>query len=766
MPTTIKLKNSVTTTNVPSSLAQGEVAINVTDKKVWVGNAATTPVQLLGTGSDGSFTNLTVSGTTALNGGTTLGDASGDALTINSSAVSIPNGLNFDSNTFVIDATNNNVGVGTASPLGKLHASSGSFGGTVTVNANQLIAESSGNGGITIATGATSLGNIFFADSGDTADGFVQYDQSGRSLRFGTATAERMRITSTGDVVVGSSSALGGGKFSLITSLASANGVVVKDSATSYGNTNNFVLLQNSTAVTVGALTHPAANSLGVWGNDDIRFLTSGSATERMRIDSSGNVGIGTSSPTEKLDVAGNIAITGTGNLSLQRPLIPSAKDQGSPQIAFKYYSTGTTYTTGAQIQALTEAAWSSTSAPTNMVFYTVPSGSTTLVERMRIDSAGNLGLGVTPSAWSVGKAIQVGSSGDASLLGFSNSAYLTANAYFSSGWYYTGTTYATMYEQNSGIHKWLTAPSGTAGNAITFTQAMTLDASGRLLIGRTSDNSSFGGGLQLEGNTLAFQSIIRYSSNAAGAPALYLGRSKSATVGTNTIVASGDSLGSLIFTGANGTGYSDAASIGAAVDGNPGASADMPGRLVFSTSADGSATPTERMRIDSSGSLLVGMTTTGGIGVSVLPDLDTGGSINVRKNAAASGARYVIFDRSGTQIGAIAQNGTTGVSYQTSSDYRLKENIAPMTGALAKVTQLKPCTYTWKADGSNGQGFIAHELQAVVPECVIGEKDAVNEDGSIKPQGIDTSFLVATLTAAIQELKAEVDSLKAQLNK
>jgi hypothetical protein len=122
-------------------------------------------------------------------------------------------------------------------------------------------------------------------------------------------------------------------------------------------------------------------------------------------------------------------------------------------------------------------------------------------------------------------------------------------------------------------------------------------------------------------------------------------------------------------------------------------------------------------------------------------------------------------------QVGVIQTNGS-GTSYVTSSDYRLKENVAPMTGALAKVALLKPCTYTWKIDGSDGQGFIAHELQAVVPDAVTGKKDAVetyiDEDGNeqtrIKPQGVDTSFLVATLTAAIQELKAELDATKAEV--
>jgi hypothetical protein len=86
------------------------------------------------------------------------------------------------------------------------------------------------------------------------------------------------------------------------------------------------------------------------------------------------------------------------------------------------------------------------------------------------------------------------------------------------------------------------------------------------------------------------------------------------------------------------------------------------------------------------------------------------------------------------------------------------------MIGALAKVAALKPCTYTWKEDGSAGEGFIAHELAEVCPQAVVNEKDAINEDGSIKPQGVDTSFLVATLTAAIQELKAELDATKAKV--
>jgi hypothetical protein len=173
----------------------------------------------------------------------------------------------------------------------------------------------------------------------------------------------------------------------------------------------------------------------------------------------------------------------------------------------------------------------------------------------------------------------------------------------------------------------------------------------------------------------------------------------------------------------------------------------------------------TERMRIDSNGNLLVGQTAVGFANINGMSISNaTNQNIINHNSAAVSGTAYIQFGFNGGGIGNILQSGTTAVSYNTSSDYRLKENIKPMTGALDKVAQLKPVTYKWKSDGSDGQGFIAHELQAVVPDCVTGEKDAVDAEGNIKPQGIDTSFLVATLTASIQELKAIVDAQAARI--
>jgi hypothetical protein len=192
---------------------------------------------------------------------------------------------------------------------------------------------------------------------------------------------------------------------------------------------------------------------------------------------------------------------------------------------------------------------------------------------------------------------------------------------------------------------------------------------------------------------------------------------------------------------------------------GNTPAGAAMNMRF-WTNQGTGAGTATEKMRVASDGSVRIAMQNFGATpsstnyGVSIN---NTGAGSRFFGQGSGTETQIEFGNTNGTR-GSI-QTNSTNTLYNTTSDYRLKEDVIPMVGALNTVSALKPCTYTWKVDGSAGQGFIAHELAEVVPDCVSGEKDAVDEDNNIKPQCIDTSFLVATLTAAIQELKAINDT-------
>jgi Chaperone of endosialidase len=119
----------------------------------------------------------------------------------------------------------------------------------------------------------------------------------------------------------------------------------------------------------------------------------------------------------------------------------------------------------------------------------------------------------------------------------------------------------------------------------------------------------------------------------------------------------------------------------------------------------------------------------------------------------------------SATPVGSISTDGTN-TGYNSFSDYRLKENIAPLSDAVARLKLLKPVDFTWKSAPEKGvtEGFIAHELQEVLPNAVHGDKDQVDEEGKPKYQGVDASFIVPLLTAALQEALARIEALEAKV--
>ena len=298
------------------------------------------------------------------------------------------------------------------------------------------------------------------------------------------------------------------------------------------------------------------------------------------------------------------------------------------------------------------------------------------------------------------------------------------------------------------------------------------IDDSGRLLVGTSTAGSSLTKTIELHGagTTTSQPAIQLYSfpgTSATNCSYLQLYRSRGSSVGTNTIVASGDRLGMLRFIGANGTGYNSAAEIYAEVDGTPGASSDMPGRLVFSTTADGASSPTERMRITSDGDVLIGTT---GIpnGTSTygaaFEDSTNNRQILKTSTSVTTAASLIAFYNGNGIVGSISVSGSA-TAYNTSSDYRLKENVVPLIGAVDRLNQLQVRRFNFIADpDTTVDGFIAHEAQFVVPECVTGTKDEVDADGNPVYQGIDQSKLVPLLTAALQEAIGRIETLEAEI--
>ena len=178
-----------------------------------------------------------------------------------------------------------------------------------------------------------------------------------------------------------------------------------------------------------------------------------------------------------------------------------------------------------------------------------------------------------------------------------------------------------------------------------------------------------------------------------------------------------------------------------------------------------------ERLRISSTGRTYINTTS----------PIDGNSTVAIRGAFGASGCGVEIkhqgnqgsnrdfirfYNVNSAEAGSIEHTSTTAVAFQTSSDHRLKENIADITDGIERLKLLKPRKFSWIDDPELGlrDGFIAHEVSPVIPHCVSGEKDAVKEDGSIQTQTMEYSQLTPLLTAALQEAIAEIETLKAEV--
>jgi hypothetical protein len=383
------------------------------------------------------------------------------------------------------------------------------------------------------------------------------------------------------------------------------------------------------TALTAISTVDPTADPLVIVDVSDTSMAASGTtkkSTINQLLGSGGTATLASATITGAATVGTTLGVTGVSTFAAGTALLPALTTTGDTNTGIYYPAADT---------------------------FAVTTGGT---ERYRVDSSGNVGIGVTPSAWGGAgvKVIDVGAAG--SFAGSAADVGVVGNAYYNgSGWIYKTSFFSGRYAYalGTGQHQWFTAATGTAGNSITFTQAMTLDASGVLLVGTTTAP-----------NVGAATTSSGFSINGSG---------------NNAYIASKIDNGTCGYFRRDGT--------------------------------DGAA---------------------------------------------------LNFYKANSAVGNISVTASA-CTFNSTSDYRLKESVQLLTGGLARVSALKPSIYKWKADGSNGEGFIAHELAEVVPAAVSGEKDALNEDGSIKPQGVDMSRVVPILVAAIQELTARVQTLEAK---
>ena len=613
--------------------------------------------------------------------------------------------------------------------------------------------------GVTIVKGESAVcawnGSDFIkiSNTGGSAS-FTNVTVSGTTTLSGLTASTALALNSSKEVVSVTNTGTGNNVLSAsptLTGTISAAALTLSSDLTLSGGTANGVLYLNGSkvatsgsALTFDGTTLLVSNASSVAGifnrqsangktldiqvvSSSVGWLGSNGSGDFVITSSSGgvasnNISFGVSGGTEAMRLTSSSLYTASGiNVGI------GTSSPGYPLVA----SRGTT---GASAQFINTASYGQvfiSSGGTNQNAYLTlnPSGTGSAViqvgnsDKVTIDSSGNLGLGVTPSAWSLGKAFEVGAGGNGLWTVGNANIYLVSNTYYASGAYrYASTNAASAYEQENGVHKWRIAASGTAGDAITFTQAMTLDADGDLGVGTTSP--AFRLDVLASGATTWARIGNGGSNNGAG---LILGGSSTTK---NWVIAN---------------------------------QYNVSGGLEFTqTTANGGSTisSTPSMLLDSSGNLLVGTTSATdhpSTGVQLANASGVIGGVYVgHASGVATGNYFATFSYDSGIIGSITQNGVSQVLYNISSDQRLKENIANADSASALIDALQVRKFDWKADGSHQRyGFIAQELVTVAPEAVHQPADPE------QMMAVDYSKLVPMLVKEIQSLRARVASLE-----
>ncbi len=676
-----------------------------------------------------------IGGTTAAAGSFTTLTASGD--------------VTFDTSTLKVDSTNNRVGISTTSPRGVLDLGSGSGDGTLdnTPSNYQLILEAAQS-----TTGDIGR-NIAFVNSTNNVSAAINSVDGGsgvtQDLMFAVANSgtlsEVMRLDATGKVGIGTASP--------DTELTIVGGIKVSQSAL----TDSITMSVNTSSSYAQTIT---LDDVGLTfdnnsGSRGYRFSNNGS--ERMRIDNSGNVLIGTSTNLGVLTVKApssddNDIITITEDGTNQAFSINSnfagAGSTGNNITLDSYWTNDIITFQGDGNVGIGTASPSSPNSIDRFLHihdadhsslvlsddqntweivsnntFTIRDGTDT---RLNIDLSGNVGIGTTSPT----DKLEVNG-----ITAYPNLRFRSSSN--TSRYMRVGMLDATQHcIEANGSSAYLNFKTGGS-------ERMRIASNGTVGIGTTSPSYLLDLRSSADADTPLFR-INNTSTGSSAAARLYM-------------TADGNNFS--LYNYGDGTGNANETRFRSSAGGS------------YFTFAPGSS---EKMRIDSSGNVGMGIVSQSGVKLYVdAPSSTHAGVFRVDSaayasiicdNQASSGTRFFTsFRIDNSIVGNITSTGSS-TTYATSSDYRLKENIQPLENGLERLNQLKPVKFNWIEDGKEEEGFIAHEVSEIFSDAVVGEKDAVNEDGSIDGQTMDYGRITPLLVKAIQEQQEQIEQLKTEI--
>ena len=607
---------------------------------------------------------------------------------------------------------------GSASQLERLRITSAGqmLLGTTTegaANADNLTIADSGHAGMTIRSGTSSKGAVFFSDATSGSgeyEGVVEYNHSDNNMLFFTSGSEGFRVDSSQRLLVNTDSAMetfGSAALQVATAVGGTLVLGRDDTSVSVDNGLGAIYFDTKAGGSFAESAVISAEADAAQGSGDypsrLVFKTtadgSGSVTERLRINSAGKLKL------TPADTTSSYATT-DGGIDIAQ-IISSTGTSSSQSIGIQFSLTKSGQTGAiAEIGAIREG-----SGLSGLVFRT-RDNTTGRNERLRITSTGDVGINCTPHS-NAGINLHIHGDNTTSEIRLTNTT--------------TGTGANGSYIQQGGNTLYIgNSESGNTVFEVNGSERLRITSDGKMGLGTNSPSSYIGGG----------DTFVIAGSGAAGM-----------TIATGT-----SSTGTINF-----------------ADGTSG-DTRYRGRFEYSHSLDAldilTASGT-RMRVTNDGKVRIKMSdysSDPSASNSGLQLFDTSGGSITSSASVTSGSSHAVFLNPNGVCGTINTSGSS-TQYNTSSDYRMKENVVDLDGAITRVKQLAPKRFNFITDADTiVDGFLAHEAQTVVPEAVTGTHNEVDSDNNPVYQGIDQSKLVPLLTAALQEAITKIETLEARI--